>query len=321
MKTSIEEVKRFARYLKTHGYSHHTVRNYSSDVESFVRFLTREGAIRLTQAAGSDKDNVEIGSKSLAGLKAAHISGYLADRFYCGDSKKTIQRRLAAVRAFLRFHCRSEGLRDNPAQLVTGPKPERKLPVFLTVNEAFALVEAIGARQGLFALRDKAILELLYSCGIRVSELCGLSLFDVDLRARQVRILGKGAKERLVPVGKPAVSALRDYLEARPKPDGVYKGPKDPTEKALFLNRNGTRLSTRSVSNLVNKYMALSGSSKSISPHKLRHTCATHLYEAGMDLRHLQELLGHKNVSTTSVYTHTNIERLKKVYNKSHPRS
>jgi len=321
LKTSIEEVKRFARYLKTHGYSHHTVRNYSSDIETFARYLAKEGVVQLTRATGPDKDEIEIGNKSLAGLKAAHISAYVADRFYSGDSKKTIQRRLAAVRAFLRFHCRSQGLKDNPAELVTGPKPEKKLPVFLTVDEAFALVEVIGAKRGFFALRDKAILELLYSCGIRVSELCGLSLFDVDLKPRQVRILGKGGKERLVPVGKAAVSALRDYLQARPKPDGVYKGPKDPREKALFLNRNGARLSTRSVNKLVHKYMALSGSSKVISPHKLRHTCATHLYNAGMDLRHLQELLGHKNISTTSIYTHTNIERLKKVYNKSHPRS
>jgi integrase/recombinase XerC len=321
LKTSVEEARRFCRYLETHGYSRHTVRNYCSDVESFVSYLAREGVIRLTQAVGSDKDEVGMGSKSLACVRPAHVSAYIADRFYSGDSKKTIQRRLAAVRAFLRFYCRSEGLKDNPAELVTGPRAEKKLPVFLTVDEAFALVESIGARRDFFALRDKAILELLYSCGIRVSELCGLSLFDVDLRARQVRILGKGGKERLVPVGKAAASAMLDYLQARPRPCGAYGGPKDPMEKALFLNRSGARLSTRSVNNLVHRYMELSGSSKTISPHKLRHTCATHLYEAGMDLRHLQELLGHKNISTTSIYTHTNIERLKKVYEKSHPRS
>ena len=283
--------------------------------------MAKEGVIRLIHATGSNEDALGIGSESLAALKAAHISAFVAYRFYSGDSKKTIQRRLAAVRSFLRFHCRNEGLTENPAELITGPKPEKKLPVFLTVDEAKALVEVIGHKRGFFALRDKAILELLYSCGIRVSELCGLSLFDADLKARQIRILGKGAKERLVPVGKAAVSALRDYLAARRMPDGVYKGPKDPSEKSLLLNRDGTRLSTRSVNNLVHKYMALSGSAKAISPHKLRHTCATHLYDAGMDLRHLQELLGHKNISTTSVYTHTNIARLKKVYKKSHPRS
>lgn len=321
MGTSIGEIRRFGRYLNAHGYSHHTVRNYCSDIETFARYLANERIIRLTHDTGSDKDEVEIGDKSLAGLKAAHVSGYVADRFYSGDSKKTIQRRLAAVRTFLRFLCRGGKLKHNPAELVTGPKPEKKLPVFLTVDEALALVEAIGANRGFFALRDKAILELLYTCGIRVSELCGLSLFDIDLRARQVRILGKGGKERLVPIGKAAATALRNYLEFRQKPDGFYKGLKDPKEKALFLNRDGARLSTRSVNNLVHKYMELSGSSKIISPHKLRHTCATHLYDAGMDLRHLQELLGHKNISTTSIYTHTNIERLKKVYKKSHPRS
>jgi len=321
LKTFIDEVERFGRYLKTRGYSLHTVRAYSADVQSFVRYLLARKTARPASTSGSGQQGISVVKDSLAGLKPAQISDFIADRFYEGDAKKTIQRRLAAVRAFLRFRCRTEGVEDNPADLVTGPKAEKKLPVFLTVDEAFALIEAVGAGRDFFAYRDRAILEMLYSTGIRVAELCGLSLFDINLGAREIRVLGKGAKERLVPMGRPAADALRDYLEARSRPSGVYKGPIDPKEKAIFLNRAGTRLSTRSVNKIVHKYIALSGSSKSISPHKLRHTCATHLYEAGMDLRHLQELLGHKNISTTSVYTHTNIERLRKVYNKSHPRS
>lgn len=297
------------------------MRAYSADVQSFVRYLLARQTARPASTSGSGQQGVSVVKDSLTGLKPAQISDFIADRFYEGDAKKTIQRRLAAVRAFLRFRCRTEGVEDNPAELVTGPKVEKKLPVFLTVDEAFALIEAVGPGRDFFACRDRAILETLYSTGIRVAELCGLSLFDIDLRARQIRVLGKGAKERLVPLGRPAADALRDYLEARSRSSGVYKGLKDPKEKALFLNRAGMRLSTRSVNKIVHKYIALSGSSKSISPHKLRHTCATHLYEAGMDLRHLQELLGHKNISTTSVYTHTNVERLRKVYNKSHPRS
>lgn len=321
MKTFIDEVERFGRYLKTRGYSPHTVRAYLADVQTFVRYLLARKTPRRASTTGSGQQAISAANDFLAHLKPAQISDFIADRFYEGDAKRTIQRRLAAVRAFLSFRCRTEGVEDNPAELVTGPKVEKKLPVFLTVDEAFALLEAVGPGRDFFAYRDRAILETLYSTGIRVAELCGLSLFDVDLRARQIRVLGKGSKERLVPLGRPAADALRSYLGARMGSSGVYKGPRDPKEKALFLNRAGTRLSTRSVNKIVHKYVALSGSSKSISPHKLRHTCATHLYQAGMDLRHLQELLGHKNISTTSVYTHTNIQRLRKVYNKAHPRS
>lgn len=320
LKTSIIEVVRFADYLAAHGYSRHTIRSYCTDLDAFVQYAVQAELVQLHKSP-KDSSKVQIGQDALSGLRPQHIMSFVAFLFKLGSSKSTIQRRLAGLNTFFNFLCRVHGLNNNPAKLVSSPKPEQKLPVFLTVDEAAELVESAAGKRTFFALRDVAILELLYSSGIRVSELCGLSVFDVDLKSGQLRVLGKGGKQRLVPVGRAASRALRDYLEARTTPKGKFTGPISKNEQALFLNRNGQRITTRSVNRIVHRYSALLPEGKQIGPHKLRHSCATHLYEAGMDLRRLQELLGHKNISTTSIYTHTSIERLKSVYKKAHPRS
>ena len=273
------------------------------------------------KARHGKSESLRIGRPGLARLNQTHIRGYVGHLFMLGRSKRTIHRHLAAAKSFFRYLF-EQGLRpDNPSQLVAGPKLDKKTPIFLTVEEAFSLIEAVPPKSSFFAARDRAILELLYSSGVRVSELCSLSLFDIDLKSGQIRVKGKGSRQRVVPVGNAAREALRRYIRLRARTQGAYRGPASAEEKALFLNRYGRRISTRAVNGIVHKYSALSAIPKDIGPHKLRHTCATHLYDAGMDLRDLQELLGHRKISSTSIYTHTSIERLKKVYSRAHPRA
>lgn len=310
----------FGSHLVAHGHSDHTVRNYCRDVDAFFQFAVGAGIVRVRKSEVPGHI-VEANPDSLRELAPENIAAFVRSLFRAGLSNRTVERRLAALRTFFRYLCRVEEMSDNPAQIVPGPKVVKNPPVFLTVDEAKTLVESAGEKRTFFELRDRAILELHYSTGIRVSELCSLSLLDLDLRSGQMRVKGKGKKERLVPFGNMALESLRNYLGVRATPSAKYKGPKHKNEAAVFLNREGSRLSTRSVNKLVHKYVAKSGIMKEIGPHKLRHTCATHLYSAGMELRHLQELLGHKNISTTSIYTHTNIDRLKRVHKKAHPRA
>jgi integrase/recombinase XerC len=199
----------------------------------------------------------------------------------------------------------------NPAELVTTPKREKKVPYHLTVDEATALVEA-PAGQDRLVMRDRAILELLYSSGLRVSELTGLNRSGIDLEAGLVRVLGKGEKERIVPLGSHASRALSGYFELSPPAD---------LEDAAFRNARGGRLTRRSVARIVDRYIIHLATMKKISPHTLRHTFATHLLEAGVDLRSIQELLGHSSLSTTQKYTHVNLDRLMEVYDKAHPKA
>jgi integrase/recombinase XerC len=204
---------------------------------------------------------------------------------------------------------RTGALGKNPAELVSTPKKEKKVPYHLTVDEVTTLVEAPRAPD-ILTLRDRAILEALYSCGLRVSELTGLNVGGIDLADATVRVLGKGGKERVVPVGRHARTALTSYLAARNHP-----APDAP----LFLNARGGRLTARSVRRVVDRHILHLATMKKISPHTLRHTFATHLLEAGADLRAIQELLGHASLSTTQKYTHVSIDRLMEVYDKAHP--
>lgn len=248
---------------------------------------------------------------------------YLAFLKNEGRSRSTAARRLAAWRSFYRYLKREGVLEDNPLARVASPRQEKRLPGFLYEGEAALLVEAPDLSHPL-GQRDRAILEMLYACGLRIKELENLDLSDVDLGSGYVRVMGKRSRERLVPLGSRAVEALRGYLGEGRKRLLANAGPPKPGRafyNALFLNRWGQRLSDRGVRKIVDKYVDKISLEKKISPHTLRHSFATHLLNAGADLRSVQELLGHSRLSSTQIYTHVTGERLKQVHQKSHPRA
>lgn len=251
-------------------------------------------------------------------LDQAALRAWLAAQF-ADRSSATLARKVSTVRSFYRFLTRRGIVRVNPAATLRTPKIPRRLPRFLTVDEAFEVMDAApggndGARSAALARRDAALLELLYGSGLRVAEAAGLTVGDVDLDARRVRVLGKGSKERVVPIGDPSRQALVDYLAVR---SGLRPKVGDPPP-ALFLGRWGTALSTRRMQTIVRR--AGRGAGKpDLHPHVLRHTCATHLLDAGADLRGIQELLGHASLATTQRYTHVTVDRLREVYDRAHP--
>jgi integrase/recombinase XerC len=233
------------------------------------------------------------------------------------NNKKSSQaRKLSALRTFFRFLIKQGVIIDNPASVVRTPKQDKYLPQHLTVDEAFALLDSVPASDPAHA-RDRAILEVLYSTGIRVSELVGLNRNDLELNLGIIKVCGKGRKERIVPIGKKAIAALNHYLKKSESllPEG-QRG-----NIPVFLNSRAGRLTARSVGRLIDKYVRHCGLQRNISPHSIRHSFATHLLNAGADLRAIQELLGHVNLSTTQRYTHLNIDKLMEVYDRAHPRS
>jgi integrase/recombinase XerC len=231
-------------------------------------------------------------------------------------AKSTVARRLAAVRTFGKFMCRQGFLESNPATGLRGPRQEKKLPHFLTLEDVERLLDVPG-RATWLGRRDRAILEVLYSAGLRVSELVGLNLPDLALADGVLTIRGKGMKERLALIGEHATAALRAWLADRPE---VLTGASRTTD-AVFLNKNGTRLTTRSVGRLLEKHLKRAGLDPRTTPHTLRHSFATHLLDNGADIRGVQELLGHKSLATTQVYTHVTAKRLNEAYQKAHPRA
>ena len=233
-----------------------------------------------------------------------------------GYAKSTVARRLAAVRSFGKFLCRQGTLKENPAKGLRGPRQEKRLPHFLTLADVTKLLAAPSASNWA-ARRDRAILETLYSAGIRVSELVGLDLLDADLTDGVMTVRGKGKKERLALLGPAAVRAINDWLPDRAAL--LQRMNKETT--AVFLNKSGTRLTVRSIGRLLAKYLKLAGLDPRTSPHTLRHSFATHMLDAGADIRGVQELLGHKSLTTTQVYTHVTTRRLQDAYKKAHPRS
>ncbi len=292
MKQAIEQ---FCRYLSDErNVSPHTLDAYRGDLEQFLAFTVRE------LGTGADVN----------GVTHLLIRRYMA-QLHKDHQKSSIGRKLAAIRAFFRYLLREGLAAKNPAELVSTPKKEKRVPFHLNIDEVTSLVEAPQST-GILSLRDRAILETLYSCGIRVSELTGLNVGDVDMDERLVRVLGKGNKERIVPVGGQARNALAAYLASRNTP-----APDSP----LILNARGGRLTGRSVARIIDKYILRIAAMKKISPHTLRHTFATHMLEGGADLRAIQELLGHSSLSTTQKYTHVSIDRLMEVYDKAHPKA
>ncbi|NTV49302.1 MAG: tyrosine recombinase XerC [Geobacteraceae bacterium] len=293
--TLFEQIKYFTAYLQTErDVSPHTLAAYSSDLAQLLAFVMRE---KGETATAQDIDHLLL-RRYLAGLSK--------------DTKKSsIGRKLAAIRSFFRFLLRRGTITGNPAELVATPKKEQRLPFHLDIDQATTLMEAPDDEQK-YALRDRAILELLYSSGLRVSELTGLDIDGLDLVGGMVRVTGKGGKERIVPVGGRALQALKNYLDLRG--DHEAKG-------ALFLNTRGGRINRRSVARVVEVHVTRIAAFKRISPHTLRHTFATHMLEGGADLRAIQELLGHASLSTTQKYTHVSIDRLMDIYDKAHPKA
>ncbi len=289
----------FLRYLKIErNASEYTLKSYSEDFRSLFDYLQ-------DRCGGAD---------SVAQLDIANLRGYVAYLHECQYAKATIARRLACLRSFLRY-CQREGfVASNPAKALRTPRAGRKLPHFLTTEQIAQLLEAPPANDA-EGLRDRAMLETMYSAGLRVAELVGLNIDHWDRDANVIRVYGKGKKERIAPIGRYASKALLRWLEARRPADNA--GPDD--RAAVFLNRFGTRLTTRSVGRMIEKYLKETGLDRQTSPHTLRHTFATHLLDGGADLRAVQEMLGHKSLTTTQIYTHVSTQRLRDTYENAHP--
>lgn len=299
----------FISYLKDQkGYSKHTIRNYLIDLEQFSEFLVK----RKTPARDNGKYD-----PNMEGIDALTIREYLGSLFGRFE-RSTIARKLSALRSFFIFLEKKGIVKENPAGDVATPKLEKYIPVYLPVDEVFRLLERPDRKKPL-GLRDLAILEVLYSCGIRVSELESLDISGIDFEQRLVRVTGKGNRERIVPIGRIALNAVKEYLEATRE---LRKGDTlESRDAPLFINFRGGRLSGRSIARIIKRYAAESGLNPEISPHSMRHTFATHLLDGGADLRSVQELLGHASLSTTQRYTHVSLDRLMEVYDKAHPRS
>jgi len=298
-----QQIALFVRYLETERRSSpRTVETYRRTLEQLRAWAAGEGlpldATRLSTAA---------------------LRGFLASLFDTNASS-TLSKKIATLRSFYRFLVRRKVTRQNPAAVLRTPKSKRTLPRFLTVDDAVRVVEAPAedaARDPRLVARDRAMLELLYGSGLRVSELAGLTLARVERGRRTLRVLGKGGKERVVPFGEPAADALEGYLSIRDQLRDPKSGEQHP--EALFLGIRGTRLTARQVQNVVHRYGALGTGRGDLHPHALRHTCATHLLDAGADLRSIQELLGHASLSTTQRYTHVTVDRLMEVYDRAFP--
>ena len=298
-------IQDFQIYLEVErNVSLHTQKAYIADVQEFIHFLQDNSFIKK-------KDEV-------INIEPEAIRAYLGYLYRQKVKKVTVNRKVSSLRAFYKYLLRNGKIKKNPANMVQAPKTEKYMPTFLSVDETFQLLNAVGEKSALH-LRSRAMMELFYSSGLRLSELAGLNIMDIDFHRELVKVRGKGKKERIVPVGKTALQVLREYLEntgdlRRDFDADVFKNP-------LFLNARGKRITTRSIARIVDEATSRSGIGRKISPHALRHSFATHLLNAGADLRSIQELLGHKSLSTTQKYTAVNINRMMEVYDKAHPRA
>ncbi len=294
---------------------------FAKELEGFIAYLKHEKNASPHTIASYQRDLLQLSEYleakklKLKDINNIALRGFLAVLYDKGEKKSTIGRKLAAIRSFFQFCVRKHWMDDNPAKVVATPKQEKPVPSFLSEEEMQEFLDLPQTGKPL-DMRDKAILELLYATGIRVSELVGINLEDVKFTERLIRIRGKGKKERLVPFGRMAEQSLRSYLRLRPL---INKG--NVEEPRLFLNYRGRKLSSRSVERTVDKYIRHSAVRRKISPHSLRHSFASHLLSRGADLRVIQELLGHESLATTQKYTHLDLKHLIEVYRKSHPRS
>ena len=290
-----KKVQDFLEFLEAEkNASYHTIKNYSIDLREFLQ---------------------STGKKNLQEITYLDIRSFLAFLKEKNYSKSSVSRKLACIRSFFKYHVRENSLKANPAAGVATPKREKRLPQLLDLQEVKRLIEA-PQKNSWEGKRDRAILEMFYSSGLRVSELVGLNHDDVDFFSGLVRVRGKGKKERIIPVGPIALRAVQNYSEHKP-PKEKDAGQKKP----LYLNRSGGRLTDRSVRRMILKYARKIALKKEVSPHMLRHSFATHMLDNGADLRSVQELLGHENLSTTQIYTHVTTKRLKEAYDAAHPRA
>ena len=286
-------LKKFLDYLSLQkNCSSNTLRGYRRDIFQFINFLKKK----------------KINSfKSISYQDLLSYLGYLRNYGY---SETTIGRKVASLKSFFKFLSARKIIKSNPVALLSSPKKPDRLPDFLTLEEVEKILN-IPSEKNWQSLRDKAILELLYSTGIRVGELTSLKIGDIDFFQELIKVKGKGKKERIVPIGRYALKALIEYIERRP----------NKKEKNVFLNKYGKPLSERSVERIIDKFSKKAGIGKKITPHTFRHTFATHMLDRGADLRTVQELLGHERITTTQIYTHLTVEKLKEFYNKTHPRA
>lgn len=301
-----KDIRDFAVYMEMErNLSAHTIKSYLTDLRQFQTYL--QDNAQSQEADGGLNINRPDQMLIRAYLRALHRQKV---------KKVTIARKLAAIRAFFKYLLREGRIKANPAELIRAPSPEKHIPAFLSVDEVLAVLN-IEFKDDLSGTRDRALMELFYSAGIRLSELAGLNIDDINFSQGLLKIRGKGKKERIVPVGGPALSAIQSYLKILAGISGrrgIQDGP-------LFVNNRGGPLTTRSVARVVDKVVRISGIGRKISPHALRHSFATHLMDAGADLRAIQELLGHESLSTTQKYTSVSISRLMEVYDNAHPRA
>lgn len=303
------DIERYLKYLDgERGFSPHTVKAYLGDLDQFCDYLVSGPKAFEREPGATPEASLEV----LRNASRNDIRAFLGHHQTKGGSPRTAARKLAAIRTAYRFFLRAGDIEDNPAKLVHAPKLGRDLPDVLSIPEVTALLEAPDTSEPL-GIRDKALLETLYSSGIRAAELAGLLLRDVDLVGGVLSVMGKRRKQRVAHLGRYAVESLNAYIRVRAE---LGK----PRHDRLFVNARGGPLTTRSVQRIVERYVRQAlPTRKDVSPHTLRHTFATHMLNAGADLRVVQEMLGHENLSTTQIYTHVSIDRLKEIYRESHP--
>jgi tyrosine recombinase XerC len=298
-------IELYAFFLKNEkNYSNYTIISYRNDLIQFFNYLKLYRILKDYKIEYVDRS---VMRKYIVYLKKSDYSA------------RSISRKISSVRSFFKFCLREGIIKVNPTINLITPKIDKKLPYFLYLQEVNKLIET-PLKNTIFGIRDRAILELLYGTGIRVGELVNLNICNIDLYEKTIIVFGKGSKERILPLGNPSIRAIQEYLTSRNLFEKKIFVNKNDLE-ALFLNRLGGRLTTRSIRRIIIKYMKMAGLNKKISPHVLRHSFATHLLGGGADLRSVQELLGHKSLSTTQIYTHITKERLKTIYKKSHPRA
>jgi integrase/recombinase XerC len=306
-----KDIDDFAVYLEIQkNLSFHTRQAYIADIHQFLTYMKTVGSgarspVSAVSTLSADVDHIQI-------------RGFMRSLYLAKLKRVSIARKLAALRAFFKYLLREGRIHVNPAQLVQSPTPEKHIPGILSVDELITVLNAPVPETPL-ALREKAIMELFYSAGIRLSELAGLNMEDINYTQGLIKIRGKGRKERIVPIGGPALKAMQGYLDKRTEP--LTSSSSENRVTPLFLNTAGKRLTARSVARVVNQSIKRSGINRKVSPHALRHSFATHMMDAGADLRAIQELLGHESLSTTQKYTAVSISRLMEVYDKAHPRA
>jgi integrase/recombinase XerC len=301
----------FVDFLSTEkGYSENTCRAYTNDLEDFIAYFLSNRALVIT-----DDDEADVDIEDVASVSGLMIRSYLGYLYSQKIKKSSVARKLSAIRSFFKFLERHGVISENPAISVITPKQNKPIPNYLTVDDMFRLLDSIKT-DNLSGKRNRALLETMYSTGIRVSELVGLDVADVNFPGKVIRVTGKGNVERIVPIGRKSLDFIKDYRNS------LYLQKTVSVEQngALFLNKNKGRLTARSVARILEKSSREAGLTVPVAPHDLRHSFATHMLDAGLDLRVVQELLGHKQLSTTQKYTHVSIDRLMAAYDSAHPR-